>query len=150
MESATAMAEQGEASQNQDQRSLGRALIVESDNSDRQLLEVMLSNDGWQVECAAEGILAWNLINQVEPTNLVILNLVLPGINGFRLIERLRNHKRWGPVPIIALCSGVGKEGVLQARSYGVSAFFAKPYDAVRLMKEVQRVIAPAAETTAS
>jgi signal transduction histidine kinase/DNA-binding response OmpR family regulator len=77
-------------------------LVVEDDASSRQLLRRTLENEGWTVSEAANGHVALEHIARQRPA-LILLDLMMPGMDGFELIGELRRHPDWQSIPIIVI-----------------------------------------------
>ncbi|MEA5539792.1 response regulator [Limnoraphis robusta Tam1] len=83
-----------------DSNPINHILIVEDDLSARQMLRELLERDGWRVWEAEDGSTALKQLSQNTPS-LILLDLVLPQISGFELIDLLRNTPDWARIPII-------------------------------------------------
>ncbi len=83
-----------------DSNPINHILIVEDDLSARQMLRELLERDGWRVWEAEDGSSALKQLSQNTPS-LILLDLVLPQISGFELIDLLRNTPDWARIPII-------------------------------------------------
>ena len=77
-------------------------LIVEDDDSTRQMLRQMLERAGWQVADAASGEAGLERL-AAQPADLILLDLTLPGINGLTFAQTLRRSDTWRNIPIIVI-----------------------------------------------
>jgi PAS domain S-box-containing protein len=77
-------------------------LIVEDDDSTRHLLSTMLSRDGWRVVEAHNGVDALEVMGKEKP-ELIILDLMMPEMNGFEFAAALRTNTAWREIPIIVI-----------------------------------------------
>ena len=118
-------------------------LIVDDNHSQREQLKAILSDAGYPViGSAGSGTEAVRLLRSINPT-MVTLDLVMPDMNGLDLLRSIR--AAYPAIPVM-VCSSFGHEVVADlARRSGAFAFFAKPYPAVRLLEEVERIIGPPA-----
>jgi signal transduction histidine kinase/CheY-like chemotaxis protein len=80
----------------------GLALIVEDDAPSRQLLRRLLDRDGWKVEEAANAIAGLEKVAQAIPS-LILLDLMMPEMDGFEFVNRLRANEQYRLIPIIVL-----------------------------------------------
>ena len=118
-----------------------RALVIEDSELDSTVLELFLERKNMSVTFTDDGLKAWNLINESEPFDLVFLDLMLPGTNGFKLLAQMRSKKGWKEVPIIVV-SGLGEShNVKEAIALGASSYIHKPYDFRKLRDVVDRFI---------
>ena len=77
-------------------------LIVEDRKPDAEMLEIMLSQDGYRVRHAANGLQALDMIENHRPA-LILLDLMMPQMSGFEVIQRLRANKETAEIPIIVI-----------------------------------------------
>ena len=83
-------------------RPSARLLVVEDDAEARGRLRDSLRGQGWTVSEAADGFEALARIEADRP-DLVLIDLMLPRMNGFEVIEEIRKHKAWESVPVIVI-----------------------------------------------
>lgn len=116
-------------------------LIVEDDPVQREQLTRILSDGGYQVLGAAgSGTEAIRLIRSLRPS-MIMLDLVMPDINGMDLLRSIR--VAYPTIPVM-VCSSFGHEVVADlACRLGAFAFFPKPYPADRILQEIERTIGP-------
>ena len=88
-----------------------------------------------------DGVEAWNLINTISVPDLVFLELLIPGIKGFQLLEHIRSKKAWNKVPIIVISKLGDLDSVKNSIKLGVTAYIHKPYNAVRLRSEIDNFL---------
>jgi PAS domain S-box-containing protein len=81
-----------------------QVLIVEDDPTTRDVLSRSLVKQGWDVAEAANGRQALERVQHHEPA-LILLDLMMPEMNGFEFIIELRNHEQWQHVPVVVLTS---------------------------------------------
>lgn len=77
-------------------------LLVEDDPSTRELSRRMLQRDGWTVHEAENGKAALEYLDAFTP-DLILLDLMMPVMDGFEFIERLRGEERWNDVPVVVM-----------------------------------------------
>ncbi len=82
-----------------DQREI---LVVEDDMASRQMLRRMLEKDGWQVTEAENGRVGLEHVT-AHPPSLILLDLMMPEMDGFEFATQLRSHPQWRSIPIIVL-----------------------------------------------
>src|SRR5205823_6671445 len=80
----------------------GTALVVEDDPPTRELLRHVLEADGWTVREAGNGREALQVIGE-GPPSLILMDLMMPEMDGFELIKELRQHPKWGTIPVVVL-----------------------------------------------
>lgn len=98
-------------------------LVVEDDKDARDVFCAMLDYEGAMVLGTASAEEAIAILNTVRP-HAIIIDIVLPGRDGFWLLEQLRNSQRTQMIPVVAVTAMAGREEILDA---GFDAYVAKP-----------------------
>jgi DNA-binding response OmpR family regulator len=114
-------------------------LIIEDDAAVRDALQALLKKVGYDVVLASDGMSAIRTAQQ-RPPQLILVDLGLPGGDGFSVIERIRRVARLRLVPIVVLTGKASEENRARAKTAGATAFLAKPPNG----EELLRVIAEA------
>ena len=114
----------------------GRILIVEDDESMRELLRLHLSSAGYAVEAAEDAIAAGYALLK-SPPDLIVCDVSMPHMDGLELIAALRSDKAMPKVPVIFLTADAEGEG--RARELGVSEYLSKPVRLEELLAAVYR-----------
>jgi two-component system phosphate regulon response regulator PhoB len=117
-----------------------RILVVEDDKVTATLLHHRLVRDGYEVKdfLNGEDALDWAL---QEPFDLAILDVKVPGMDGFELLERLRRIERLADVPIVML-TGMGRESdVIRGLELGANDYMLKPFSPTELLARVRRLL---------
>jgi CheY-like chemotaxis protein len=79
-------------------------LIVDDDSEAREMLRRILERDGWTIEEANDGRAGLDHVAARRPT-LILLDLMMPGVDGFEVVATLRRHPEWHTIPIVVLTS---------------------------------------------
>jgi CheY-like chemotaxis protein len=80
------------------------ALVVDDDPEARDIMRRLLENHGWSVEAAADGRLAIEKLKKRVPA-VILLDLMMPEMDGFQFVEELRKHAEWRDVPVVVITS---------------------------------------------
>ena len=122
-------------------------MIVVADNDDatRVVLEHSLSRNGYDVETIADGQLLWPVLLAPE-VNLVILDLRMPGMNGWEVLRRLKDERLHPDMarptlPVIVISAQSDPETRKFAVRLGAAGFLAKPIDLRDLGRTVRNVL---------
>jgi CheY-like chemotaxis protein len=83
----------------------GQVLIVEDDEPTRQVLRRSLVKQGWSVTDAPNGKLALQAIGKGAPPSLILLDLMMPEMDGFEFLSELRKDPHWQSIPVVVLTS---------------------------------------------
>jgi CheY-like chemotaxis protein len=81
---------------------LERILVVEDDHTNREMLRRMLVKEGWSVVEAANGRIALARVAEAVP-DLILLDLMMPEMDGFEFAAELHRHESWHAIPIVVL-----------------------------------------------
>lgn len=117
-----------------------KILVVDDDPNLLLLLSELLQLQGYEVETAGSGYLALTMLKVTIP-DLLISDVAMPGLDGYGLVEQLRNHPRFARMPILfvsALCSGVDRQAGL---SQGADAYLCKPFEPEALLSTVEKLL---------
>jgi CheY-like chemotaxis protein len=79
-----------------------KALVVDDDESNRRLLRTMLERERWIVEEAVDGRQALGTVEKAPP-DLILLDLMMPNMDGFEVAERLHQDQRWRSIPVVVV-----------------------------------------------
>jgi len=79
-----------------------RILVVEDDHANREIVRRMLVKEGWAVSEAANGRIAMERVAEEVP-DLILLDLMMPEMDGFELVAALRRHPDWHAIPVVVL-----------------------------------------------
>ncbi len=82
----------------------GHALVVDDDEISRTRLEAMLSKVGWSVATAENGRLGLESVERITPS-LILLDLVMPELDGFGFLKALREREEWRGIPVVVVTS---------------------------------------------
>lgn len=117
-----------------------RLLIVEDDADISKMLRIYFSGQQYAVEIAARGSEALEKTRHNLP-NLIVLDIMLPDIDGFEVCQNLRTNMRTSHVPIIFLTQKDERSDKLQGLELGADDYITKPFDIEELKLRVQRAI---------
>jgi DNA-binding response OmpR family regulator len=117
-----------------------KILIVDDDEATQRGLSILLRADGYHVSTAPDAIAAMVTVRRVNP-DLVILDLGLPAGDGFSLLEQIKAHRPYDPIPAIVLTGRDPQTNEQRAISAGAVAFFQKPADHDELLWTIRRHI---------
>jgi DNA-binding response OmpR family regulator len=117
-----------------------RLLIVEDDPDISNMLRIFFSSQGFEVDVAARGGDALERTRQVMP-HLIVLDIMLPDIDGYEVCRRLRTTTRTSHVPVIFLTQKDERSDKLQGLELGADDYITKPFDIEELRWRVQNAI---------
>jgi len=115
---------------------VARILVIEDDLTFLELLRVHLSGVGHTVEVAEDAAVGLRAI-VLSPPDLVLLDLNVPYLHGFELLEALRSDPLTKNIPVVIITGRDDEETYNEARRMGADAFLTKPVQREALMKAV-------------
>jgi adenylate cyclase len=114
----------------------GRILLVDDNASNRDLLFRRLSHDGHYVVRADSGRRALEIL-EIEEFDLILLDLLMPHMNGFQVLERLKADERLHDVPVIMISGLQETDSVIRCIEAGAEDYLPKPFNPVLLRARI-------------
>ena len=125
-----------------------RVLIVDDEANIVISLEFLMEQAGYTVAVARNGNEALEQIEQFRP-DLILLDVMLPGVNGFDILQRVRQQSKRRNMAIIMLTAKGREVEVTKGLALGADAYITKPFSTRDLLAEVRRQLGIAHETFA-
>jgi two-component system cell cycle response regulator len=116
-----------------------KILIVDDNLAGRETLKGLLFGRGYQLAFADSGVAALEIANEIMP-DLVLLDVMMPGMDGFEVCRRLRVNPKVAEVPIIMVTALDDRDSRLRGIEAGADDFVSKPFDHAELRKRVQTI----------
>ena len=107
-------------------------LIVDDEASGRQTLESILEGEGYQLEMAENGYQAIERAKSILP-DVILLDIMMPGMSGFEVCQYIRNDPQMAEIPIVVLTALDDRDSLLNALKAGADDFISKPFDRFEL-----------------
>ncbi|HKI49704.1 MAG TPA: response regulator, partial [Desulfobacteria bacterium] len=120
----------------------GKILVVEDNEDLVHMLTYNLSKKGYQTAEALDGMAACRLIDMEKP-DLILLDILLPGVDGWQICKIVRNHEKEGisEIPIIMLTALGSHEDKLKGIEIGADDYIPKPFSIKEVMCKVDRLM---------
>jgi excisionase family DNA binding protein len=121
-------------------RNAATVLVVDDDPRLRELIRVNLEYDGMTVieaGTAEEGLRAL----EADPPDLVMLDVMMPGIDGWEMLRRVQERHGVGTIPVIMFSGKVDEASAERAAEHGAQAFIGKPFDPTQLIESTKQLI---------
>lgn len=111
-------------------------LIVEDDRQISNLIKVNLKDAGYKCTCAYDGIEAGDLVER-QYFDLVLLDIMLPGISGYELFDYIREKE----IPVIFLTAKAQVKDIVKGLKMGAEDYLTKPFEIIELLARVETVL---------
>jgi DNA-binding response OmpR family regulator len=119
---------------------VGKLLIIEDDPTALRLIEYTLKQRGYQVMTTRNG-LEGIITAQKEEPDLIILDIMLPGIDGFEVCKRLRNGTQTARIPILIISAKIQKEDINTGFRAGANDYLCKPASPSEIITRVESLL---------
>ena len=113
-----------------------RILIVDDTPANIQTLTATLKEKGYQISVALNGKQALDVLARVQP-DLILLDVMMPEMDGFETCERIKASERWSQIPIIFLTAKTETADIVRGFELGAVDYVAKPFNAHELLARV-------------
>ncbi|WP_195927255.1 response regulator transcription factor [Turicibacter sanguinis] len=113
-----------------------KVLIVEDDLSIARLIKLNLNLAGYLTESVEDGLLAFERI-QKEKFDLILLDVMIPGMDGFKLMEKIRSLN----IPVIFLTAKTSTMDKVDGLRLGADDYMVKPFEAIELLARIEAVL---------
>ena len=116
---------------------MAKILVIEDDLTFLSLLRVHLSSMGHEVETAEDAAVGLRSIIEGAP-DVILLDIYVPYLEGFELLETLRTDPATKGIPVIVLTGRSDDETYARVQSIGVAGYFTKPVEREKLIKAIE------------
>jgi CheY-like chemotaxis protein len=117
-----------------------KVLIAEDNPVNRELLRELLELRGYTVLEACDGQEALRLIEQTQP-ELMLLDIGMPGMDGFAVVRRIRENPRLAQLPVVAVTAYAMRGDQERVLNSGFDGYLSKPINPSSLTKELDRLL---------
>ena len=117
-----------------------KILVIDDEPAMHQLLKVILEGDGFELVGPEEQGGAGNSIEGKQP-DLIILDIMMPEVDGFQILEGLKKDEETKRIPVIILSVRNIEEDINKALSMGADLYMTKPFDPSTLLDNVHAVL---------
>ena len=124
----------------------GKTVLLVEDNEDNRIVyATMLKHYGYRVVETANGEDVVEIAREENP-DLVLMDISLPGIDGWTATQRLRDEEETSHIPVVAVTAHALPEDRAKAEAVDCNGYLTKPCEPRRLLEEVQRIIGEASD----
>jgi len=126
-----------------------KVFIVEDEPDLVRALDLRLTNEGYQIAWETDGLNAPSRVLEEKP-DLILLDICLPGCDGFSVFQQLRQNPDTEHIPIVFLTARSSMEDRQKARHLGAAGYIVKPFQWNDLMRQIHEILARPLHTPAT
>lgn len=118
---------------------MSTVLVVDDEASARAALMRLLANEGFETVAAGDGVEALKAL-EVKTPDVILLDLVMPGMDGLELLDTLHRHPQWKALPVVVLTGLSDTQTVNRAHQLGAKAYLVKAtFSVADMLEHVKR-----------
>ena len=118
-----------------------RILVVEDEESLLKLETILLTTKGYDVTGVADGMAALQVMES-NPPDLVILDIMLPEIDGFEVCTRIKANPKTSSIPVVMLTAKKNSQDFTRGLQVGAEAYITKPFKSARVVEVIEGLLA--------
>ena len=117
-----------------------RVLLVDDNTTNLQVLFQALSPEGYELLIAQSGEQALESAREGSP-QLILLDVKMPGIDGFETLRRLRADEETEGIPVVFLSAHANVESIEEGKALGAQGYFTKPFQFDEILAKVKEIL---------
>src|SRR5262245_22110073 len=117
------------------------ALIAEDDDQMAEVLRFILEREGYAVRVAPDGRTAQQAIDTGPAPTIVILDVMLPYIDGYELLAHMRASASWRSVPVVIVSARTQEQDIVRGLEAGADDYVSKPFKPDELRARIRRLV---------
>ena len=110
-------------------------LVVEDDNSIRELLVELLQSEGYNVATAINGLEGLNYLKLNKTPDLILMDLMMPVMDGYAFRTEQMKNPQWTKIPVVVMSAEANAKEKL--KNFGITAFLGKPVELEIILKTI-------------
>jgi excisionase family DNA binding protein len=115
-------------------------LLVDDDDRVRELVRVNLEFEGYAVKEAASAEAGLEAVEDAPP-DLILLDVMMPGVDGWEMLRRVQERHGAGAIPVVMFSGKVDDESLREATARGARGFVGKPFDLQQLIDQTKQIV---------
>ncbi|MCF6238840.1 MAG: response regulator, partial [Candidatus Marinimicrobia bacterium] len=117
-----------------------RILCVDDERFNLKILEDILTSCGYEVVTAHNDKETLEILNKMK-VDLILLDVIMPGVNGYDLCKFIKEDERYRNIPVVMLTALSSKEERIKSIASGAEDFISKPFDRTELLTRIQMLL---------
>ncbi len=115
-------------------------LVVDDERVVRRVLSIMLTQAGWHVDQAADGFEAILMVQTKQP-DVVVLDIMMPQMDGYEVLQVLRNEPETAELPVVILSAKMDDTAIKKGLDLGANRYLVKPVRQHILVQTIEEVL---------
>jgi twitching motility two-component system response regulator PilG len=115
-----------------------KILVVEDSSTTRKVIAITLSQNGYEIIEATDGLEALSKLNETRP-DLILLDIILPKMDGYKILSIIKENPEFRKIPVIMLTSKDGIINKVKGKVAGSTAYLTKPFDPSQLVATIEK-----------
>jgi len=115
-----------------------RILYIEDNRSNIKLVNTILKKANFETHIANDGNLGLEIAMTIDGLDLILLDIHLPGLSGYEIVQRLKANEKTASIPVIALTANATKDDIRKGVDYGFDGYLTKPIEVKKLLKTIK------------
>jgi DNA-binding response OmpR family regulator len=121
-----------------------KVLLIDDEKDIQKLVEMSLKfTSGHEVRMADDGLTGIEMA-EAEPPDIILLDVMMPMVDGFEIFKRLKDNPKTRNIPIIFLTAKAQKKEIERGMELGAIGYIVKPFDAMKLGEEIEKFLSNA------
>jgi len=117
-------------------------LVVDDDEDCRAMVRTILENKGFEVTTGSNGVEAVEIMENIEEPALIILDIMMPEMNGYQVVERMKLNPKLQNIPIMMVTAKASDEDVIEGyKTYAVDYYITKPFNTRQLLAGIKLIL---------
>ncbi len=117
-----------------------KILVVEDEESLLKLESILLTSKGYEVTGVSNGLAALESLAQSKP-DLVLLDIMLPAMDGFEVCQRIKSDPATRDIPVVMLTAKKSREDMARGQQVGADWYITKPFKSANVIETIQRFL---------
>lgn len=114
-----------------------RILVVEDDNSIRELLVELLQSEGYEVASAINGLEGLKYLQSQTNPDLILIDLMMPVMDGYSFRTEQMKNSEWSKIPVVVMSAEANAKEKM--KTFGITAFLSKPVELDTILRTVEQ-----------
>jgi len=114
-----------------------RILVIEDDNSIRELLVELLQSEGYEVSSAVNGLEGLKSLEKNKKPDLILIDLMMPVMDGYSFRSEQMKHPVWSKIPVVVMSAEANAKEKM--KNFNITAFLSKPVELDTILKTVEK-----------